>query len=236
MSRTGEGGLIDARLRRRLRLLWLILALLLALTAAWRWSPLSAWLDAEGVVAALRASAALLGAPLSVLLMALALSLALPLIVLTLMSMLAFGPLMGSACVFAAALLSASVSHRLGRWLGHEALLRLGGPRLQLLSQTLARRGWLAVLLMRLVPAAPFALVNMLAGATHLRLRHMLLGTALGITPSTLALALFAEQLRAALQHPGPLAWLGLALIVLLVLGAGLAVRRWLARSVDSEP
>ena len=79
-----------------------------------------------------------------------------------------------------------------------------------------------------MVPVAPFAIANMVAGATHIRLRDMLLGTALGMAPSTLVMAFFMQQIIAALRQPGPLAiaivLLGLGL---LVLGAW-ALRRWL--------
>lgn len=214
--------------RQRLRRAALGIIAVLLLMASWRWSPLREWLQPERLIEALRDGAQQLGWPLLLLLMSLALSLAIPLVVLTLMSMLAFGPWTGSLYIYAAALSSSAISHLLGRWLGHELLLRLGGARLQGLSQALARRGWLAVTLMRLVPAAPFALVNMLAGATHLRVWHMLVGTALGMAPGTLALAVFADQVQALLRQPGPWRWLMLGLVLLLILLLGALLRRWL--------
>ena len=77
----------------------------------------------------------------------------------------------------------------------------------------------------RVVPIAPFAIVNMVAGASHIRLRDMVLGTALGMAPGTVIMAFFVEQIVAAFRQPGPLA----AAIVLGLL-ALVAVGGWAAR------
>ena len=68
--------------------------------------------------------------------------------------------------------------------------------------EQLARRGVLAVIAVRLVPVAPFAIVNMIAGASHIRLRDLLLGTAVGMTPGTVAMMIFMEQIMVALKQP----------------------------------
>ncbi len=79
---------------------------------------------------------------------------------------------------------------------------------------------------LRLVPAAPFAIANMAAGSTHLRRRDMLLGSAIGMLPGTLLIALFTDQILAALQAPGPGRYALIGLIVgLLALGTWGAAR-----------
>ena len=69
------------------------------------------------------------------------------------------------------------------------------------------RRGVLAMTAVRLVPLAPFAVVNVVAGAIRMRLRHFMLGSALGILPGTLVATVFGDQLdrglaRSALDQP----------------------------------
>ena len=179
--------------RRRLIALALLLLALIGLTAAWRWSPMGAWLAPAPAVALLRAWGQAGGPLLAVPLLTTALVLAVPLSLLTLLSMAALGPWWGSACLVSAALLAATVSQTLGRRLGHELLLCWAGPKVLRVSESLAARGLWAIVALRLVPIAPFAIVNLVVGTTHLRLRDMLLGTLIGMLPLTLAMAVFTD-------------------------------------------
>ncbi|MEJ6004578.1 VTT domain-containing protein [Paucibacter sp. AS339] len=158
----------------------------------------------------------------------LALTLAVPLGLLALLMIAALGPWGGFAAVLVGALISASISHAIGHLLGHQALQRLAGPRVRLLSRALGQRGLWTVITLRLVPLAPFAVVNMVAGATHIRLRDMLLGSALGMSPSILAMAFFMDWILALMQRPQelgrPALLLSLGLVALLAL-LGLAWR-----------
>lgn len=182
-------------LRWRLALLFVLLAGLLLLAWAWQQERWQAWLRGGEALQWLRMQAADLGPVAVWLMMSAALCLALPLVLLSLLVIAAFGPVWGMALCFASAGLAGLVSHRIGHVLGHELLLRLAGPRVLLLSETLGRRGLLAVILMRLTPVAPFAMVNMAAGATHIRPWQMLLGTWIGMAPSTLVMGLFLDPL-----------------------------------------
>ena len=112
--------------------------------------------------------------------------------------------------------------------LGREVLQRLGGARVNQISRQLAKNGMLSVIAVRMVPIAPFAVVNMIAGATHLRLRDLLLGTAIGMTPGTLGMTLFAGQIVEALKNPSPLTW-AIAFVMLTLIALGIwGLRRWL--------
>ena len=116
--------------------------------------------------------------------------------------------------------------------LGRDVLRQLAGHRVNALSERLAANGLLAVIILRLVPVAPFAVVNMVAGASHIRLHQLLLGTAIGMTPSTLAMMLFVDQITAALRNPTPLTFALLGLTVVLLVVGGWGMQRWL-RQVD---
>lgn len=98
------------------------------------------------------------------------------------------------------------------------------------LSRRLARRGWLAVALVRVVPIAPYTIVNMVAGASHISARSFLIGTSIGMCPGILAIMVFEEGLERVLRNPH---W-GTVTLALAALGcAGLILwigRRWLAR------
>lgn len=221
---------VDARLKRRLLLLGLLLLGLVALALAWTWSPMKDWLSLDMAVAALRGWGTRVGPILAIIAFTVAVSLAIPLTFLTLVALAALGPWMGMLCAVTGALLGATVSYALGRLLGFDALQRLGGHRMNAISQRLAQRGLWAVVAVRMVPVAPFAVINLMAGATHLRLRDLLLGTAIGMMPSTLAMAFFTESLLQALRAPTPLTYAVAAGTILLIALGGWALKRWLMR------
>jgi len=218
------------RLRRRLLTLAFCLVLLAGLALAWTSTPLRQSLSPALLLPRLQALGQATGPAWTALAFGLALCLAIPLTLLSLLVIAAFGPLTGFFCAMGGALLGAGLSHGLGRLLGHEALCRIGGPRINQISQGLGQRGLLAVIALRLVPIAPFALVNLVAGATHIRLWQMLLGTALGMLPSTLVMAFFLDDLLHALQQPGPALYALLGLAACLVALAGYLARRWVRR------
>jgi len=220
----------DSRRRLRLRLLWLALSLLvlMGLALAWSWSPLRAWLDIDVVVAALQRLGQTLGPVAAVGGFALAVSLAVPLTFLTLVALAALGPWAGLACAMAGALVGVCISYGLGYMLGREALERLAGERVNQLSRRLSQRGVLAIVAVRMVPIAPFAIVNMITGASHISLRDVLLGTAIGMMPSTVVMMVFMNQLLETLRQPSSRSFFLLLIPVFLILGGLWAARHWL--------
>src|SRR3546814_19139338 len=75
----------------------------------------------------------------------------------------------------------------------------------------------------RIVPFAPFSVVNLLAGATHIRFSDFMLGTALGMAPGALALILLGDRLAEVMRNPTPasLATLAGAILLLVPLAFG---------------
>ena len=215
-------------LRRKLYLLAFALAALIGLAVAWSWTPMRAWLDVDWVVVSLQRFGQAFGPVAAVCGFALALTLAVPLMFLTLVALVAFGPLAGFGCALFSALLSAAASYGLGMFLGREVVQRLGGARINRLSRRLASRGLLAVIALRMVPVAPFAIVNMVAGASHIRLRDLLLGTLIGMMPGLFAMTLFVDQIAAALKQPTPLTFVLAGLTVMLIVLGAWVMQRWL--------
>jgi phospholipase D1/2 len=66
----------------------------------------------------------------------------------------------------------------------------------------LQKRGILAVMLVRLVPIAPYVVVNLVMGAARIKLRHFVAGTFLGMLPGGLAATVLSEQVASALRDP----------------------------------
>lgn len=182
-------------LQRRLWRFLLLLAVLVCLAAAWKWTSLGDWLEIGRVTEALRSTGRKFGPPGAIAAFAAACVVVVPLTFLTLVAIIAFGPLLGFVYTLVGACIGAAVSYGLGRLLGREVMLRMAGARVNMLSRRLAGRGMLAVIAVRMVPIAPFAIVNLIAGTSHIRFKDFMLGTALGMTPGTLAMMFFVDQI-----------------------------------------
>ena len=111
------------------------------------------------------------------------------------------GPGLGFAAAITAAMLAATATYFAGRWAGHGLLASRVGGRLHRLDGWLSRRGFSAVLLVRLLPLAPFGLMGYAYGTTSVRRHHYLLGTLVASTPSAFSYAI----LGAAVMTPGDL-------------------------------
>ncbi|MEO5700005.1 MAG: VTT domain-containing protein [Casimicrobiaceae bacterium] len=228
---------------RMMGLLALVLALA-ALAAAWRFTALGALFGFDDLV---RYAAWIDASPMAPLLVALVYVagglLMFPVTVLIAVTTLVFGPFQGALYALGGALLSAAVVYALGRALGRDMVRLLAGKNLNALSRRLARRGLLAMLLVRLVPIAPFSMINAVAGASHIGWRDFLLGTALGLTPGIIMTAAFVDRAIAAVRYPGPPTFALLAIVVLVFSGVAWILRRRLARDAtvpapaeDSRP
>ena len=142
-----------------------------------------------------------------------------------------FGPVLGSAVALTGATLGATGSFLVGRGIGRGAVEQLAGRRVQAVDRMLTERGFVAMLLVRLVPLFPFNVVNLVAGITALRLRQYVLATAIGIVPGTVLLA----ALGGTIDDPTSPAFLGaLAGFLVLTVAGGLVARRLRGRSVAS--
>jgi uncharacterized membrane protein YdjX (TVP38/TMEM64 family) len=100
-----------------------------------------------------------------------------------------FGAPAGAAWAVIAALLAAFVTFLAGRWAGRDLLVHRAGDRVLRVDGWLARRGLLAVVVVRMLPLAPFGFIGYAYGATSVQFRHYFLGTAIGATPSAISYA-----------------------------------------------
>ncbi len=212
--------------RRRLLLFAGVVVLLLGLASAWRWTPLGDILSPDligrylysiGSIEA-RAAVAVGGFILASLLMV-------PVTLLAVIGGVVFEGWQAFIYVLVGAMGASAIGFFGGKFLGHGAIERLSGSRLEQLSKRLAKRGTVAVAILRLVPIAPFAVFNLVAGSSHLGARQFLLGTLLGMAPSLGAITLFSNSLWEALTAPS-------FTNVAIALGVGglLVVFAWLAK------
>lgn len=210
----------------------LLLFLLLGLVAAWRWTPLAKELDAQRLIewmTFLRENASAPVFPVAMITAYLVGSLVLfPVTLLIVATVVLVGPVLGVLYAFAGCLLGAMLTYGVGSRLGRDVIRRFAGSRVNRLSRQLAHHGVLAVVTVRVIPVAPFTIVNMVAGASHIAFRDFIVGTALGMGPGILVISLFARQLESAARSPALDRMLLLVGFTLLIGVAAMWLRRWL--------
>lgn len=230
----------DARPRvaSRVVMLLLLLVVLAGAVFAWRHTPLREWTDFRHLLAVVQRLDDMPFAPLAMVGAFIAGGLALfPVTVLIVVTLVVFGPLYGGAIALAGTVASSATGYTVGRLLGRNTVQRFGGRRLNQLSQQVSQHGLLAMVVLRLVPVAPFTLVNLVVGASRIRLRDCLLGTAIGMSPGIIVSASLVDRIAAVARDPGAAtyAWLAIVLLIPITLLWVLRRRRQRRRARTSH-
>jgi uncharacterized membrane protein YdjX (TVP38/TMEM64 family) len=209
----------------------LVFVALAALAALWRWTPLREWIALESLVSMARS---LEDSPIAALAVLAAYVVAgllvIPVTLLIIATGVVFGPLLGGVYALTGALLSAAVTYWIGRKLGRNTVRHLAGRRLNRITRRLARKGAIAIAIIRLLPVAPFSIVNAVIGASHIRLRDFLLGTAVGMAPGVAVTVIFVDRVTAAVTDPGFGTFAMVVGIAALVAAAAVYINRRFAR------
>ena len=136
----------------------------------WRWTPLNEWVNFETIIEwqqsvedyptafYLVVGAYLLGSLFSF-----------PVTVLNVATVLTFGPIQGNLYALSGWLASAAMGYGIGRGIGREMVTKLARSWGHRLLESADRHGFLTVLTMRVLPVAPFTLVNFFVGAARIR-------------------------------------------------------------------
>lgn len=113
----------------------------------------------------------------------------------TLAAGLLFGPALGVVLAVAASTISAILAVVLVRAFGWQLNRLVSHPRIEALDAQLGRRGWPAVVSLRLIPAVPFSVLNYAAGASAVRMLPYALATFVGLIPGTAAVVILGDAL-----------------------------------------
>ncbi|MEO1136681.1 MAG: VTT domain-containing protein [Pseudomonadota bacterium] len=117
---------------------------------------------------------------------------AFPQILLITATVIVFGPKNGALYAWIATMASATLTFGMGHFLGGRWVRRIGSERVQRTIDFIGRHGVLASGLVRVVPSAPFIVVNAAAGAAHIPMWKFWTGTGIGIIPKIAFVALLA--------------------------------------------
>ncbi|MBD3306848.1 hypothetical protein GF339_10500 [candidate division KSB3 bacterium] len=220
----------------RLRLIsgTVILLLFILLAVAWQWTPLNQWLRIATILDAVESIKGHACAPLCVVGGYLVGSLAVvPLTVLVSVTVLVFGPTSGFVYSLIGGSVSALLIYGLGHVLGRNGVEYLAGSYVHKVSRRLAAQGISTMLVARILPLAPFTVINMLAGASHIRFRDYTIGSLLGMALNMLVITLIVNRIEHAVRTPK---WSSVFLVtglLGLVVLAGLILRWWLLDQED---
>ena len=208
----------------------LIMVFMFGLAAAWRWTPLHDLVDlntlkswAGSLQDSSGASFWMIGAFL------LGGLTAFPVTVLILATAYAFDAWPAIIYSLVGCIVSAISLYGIGRQLGRKNVVRFAGKRLNRMNRLISKHGALAVAAVRMVPVAPYSLVNLAAGAVRVPFRDFVLGTFLGMSPGVIGITLFETQVEELLRDPNPVSFLVLAFVLGLMLLGIYGFRRWFA-------
>lgn len=205
----------------------LLVLVLGGMAFAWRYTPLREWADFRYLLTMIERVRDMPFAPGAMMAAFVAGGLVMfPVTLLIVVTLVVFGPWYGALLALCGSVLSAAGGYTAGRLLGRHAVRRLGGRRLNRVSQKVRQHGVLAMVVLRLVPVAPFTLVNLVVGASRIRLRDCLLGTAIGMTPGIVVTASLVDRIAAVAKDPGAGTFALLALVLLIPITVAVLLRR----------
>ncbi len=189
---------LDMRLARTVGI---VLLILLAISAVFWASAKVIGLSDDGLLAQAFAAvvASWLAVPVVVAAFTAASFIGAPQFLLIAVTVAAFGPVYGLMLSYAATLVSASTNFWLARWLGAEWLARIGLDRVDTLISAISRNGFMAAMLVRVVPSGPFIVVNGALGISGTPYAAFLAGTAVGILPKTALIAVLGKVVERAI-------------------------------------
>lgn len=205
---------------RRARLIKILLLFVLLFIAplAWRWTPLSEWINFETIIGWQQSIKNHPTAFYFVVGAYLVASLILfPVTILNVATVFTFGPLLGNLYGLAGWLASAAMGYGIGRLLGREMIKKLARSWHARLVRPVERHGFITVLTMRVLPVAPFTLVNFFVGASGIRFRDFFLASLVGRIPGIVMLTLAGFQIENFLRQPSAMGIVLLGLILIAI-------------------
>ena len=151
-----------------------------------------------------------------------------PVAVLALAGGLVFGLWQGALYTFIGAVVNCSVMFWMARHWGRERIRALIETRLdpqwqQRLSKLEGREGFVLLIVLRLIPAVPYNLINYAFGLTGMRYPAYILSSALGIIPGTFAFINIGDK---SMDVTSPGFWIAIGLLGLLLVVTALLGKR----------
>jgi len=170
------------------------------------------------------------GLPVAILVFTLTAYVAAPQIVLIGACVVAFGPEQGFWFSWIATIVSGAATFFTGRLTTAETQKRFGGATGGRFTRFMGKNAFLASLIVRFLPTAPFVVVNMAFGAARVGFLAFIGGLAIGVLPKTAIVAFAGDGILDALEgRLGSAALMGVIAIALWLFVV-VVVRKWIRR------
>ncbi|MBN8607956.1 MAG: TVP38/TMEM64 family protein [Caulobacterales bacterium] len=169
-----------------------------------------------------------LGLPVTILVFVLTAYVGAPQIVLIGACVVAFGPEEGFWWSWIATIVSGAATYYTGRFASGATQKRFGGATGGRFTRFMGKNGFLASLIVRFVPTAPFVVVNMAFGAARVGFWAFIGGLALGVLPKTAIVAFAGDGIMDALEGEWGSAAIAGAVAIALWIIVAVVVRKWL--------
>jgi phospholipase D1/2 len=217
---------------QRKPLVWALIACAIAaaLALAWRFTPLADALEPRHIAERLENIEQLEWSPFAFVAAYVIGGLVMfPVTVMSAATAIVFPPLKAASVSFTGIMLSAALLHWLGaRFIKGRIKKTLEGT-IERVDKALNDRGIITIATIRMIPLAPFTLVNIAAGAIGVRFRDYMLGTALGLAPGITMVCFFGRQVRAFWHDPNLKTVLLVIGIGVVWIGMSLLLQRWVS-------
>jgi phospholipase D1/2 len=209
----------------------LVFALIVGVGLLWKYTPLAEAVEPRRLAALLKSFESSAWAPFMALGLFVAAAFAMmPLLLLITATALVFDPLIAIAISMCGSLLSSAGVYGVGAKFFSGGVHRAFGPTVERVRAALHARGVIAIATIRMLPIAPFAVVNLAAGSIRVRFRDFLIGTALGLAPGIIVLSAFGQQVKSLWEQPTAKGLLALAGIVIAWLALSFGLQRLVSR------
>jgi pyruvate/2-oxoglutarate dehydrogenase complex dihydrolipoamide dehydrogenase (E3) component/membrane protein YqaA with SNARE-associated domain len=109
-----------------------------------------------------------------------------------------FGPIFGTLYIVLGAGIGSAITFLFTRFFGRDLIEKKFANYLKKIKEqelSLKKNGFLAVLLLRLLPIIPYNVLNYILGLTKIRFKDYFLGTVIGIIPGSFIYAFFGDSL-----------------------------------------
>lgn len=151
---------------------------------------------------------------------------AMPINILLVASTVAIGPWVTFGCGITGSLLSAVIAFAAGSRFGKPLLQKFAEKQLKSISRTVEGRGIFSVAAIRLVPIAPFVIVNLVAGFSNIRFSSFFFGSVLGMVPGMMGVVWVTHTARSAFTNPRWENWLVFGILLIALGSAAYFIRR----------
>lgn len=138
--------------------------------------------------------------------------------------------LVGDFYATVATLCSSALSYWIGHVLGRSTIEKHSSHYLRVVSRFMQENSVHSMVVINLLPIAPFTMTNMMAGAFQLKFSRYMIGSAIGIIPGLIVVTLLGGQLNKIVSATDNQQFWGELVIAVTLISVLMAIIRWVKK------